>query len=193
MPDDTQVQAPEMILKSEYDKLAASVQAKEAGWQGSLQQYQTKTKDLENQLAIASQSQATLKQQYEAAQTSLAEAAAKAAELDALRVKTERLEKLVDFPDVLIDPALRRLAVTSSLPLDELTELLGTIKKQEVAPAPQPVQSPVPVDPGTPGPSTGNFNPGPTRDSLMTEIATALNAGDFEAVNRLSDQLAKLK
>lgn len=191
MSDDTQVQAPEMILKSEYDKLAASVQAKEAGWQGSLQQYQTKTKDLENQLAIASQSQATLKQQYEAAQTSLAEAAAKAAELDALRVKAERLERLVDFPDVLIDPALRKLAVTSNLPLDELTELLGTIKKPEAAPV--SVQSPVPVDPGTPGPSTGNFNPGPTRDSLMTEIATALNAGDFEAVNRLSDQLAKLK
>lgn len=191
MSDDTQVQAPEMILKSEYDKLAASVQAKEAGWQGSLQQYQTKTKDLENQLAIASQSQATLKQQYEAAQTSLAEAAAKAAELDALRVKAERLERLVDFPDVLIDPALRKLAVTSNLPLDELTELLGTIKKPEAAPV--SVQSPVPVDPGTPGPSTGNFNPGPTRDSLMTEIATALSAGDFEAVNRLSDQLAKLK
>lgn len=191
MPNETQVQELEMILKSEYDKLAASVQAKEAGWQGSLQQYQTKTKDLENQLAIAAQSQATLKQQYEAAQTSLAEAAAKAAELDALRVKAERLEKLVDFPDVLIDPALRKLAVTSSLPLNELTELLGTIKKHEAAPV--PVQSSVPVDPGTPGPSTGNFNPGPTRDSLMTEIATALNAGDFEAVNRLSDQLAKLK
>lgn len=195
MDDSEKTPQPETISKAEYDKLLAQMQAKEAGYSGALKQHQAKVGELEAQLKAALDEHATVLTQLESLRTQHMQAQESLKELEALKHKTERLERLANYPGVLSNEGLRQLAISSTLPLEDLAKILEGIQSSLTTSVPTTSAQPEPQkasDLGMPEPTGGNFSTGPTRESLIALQAEALANGNFDEVNRISQELYKM-